>query len=129
MLRPLLAVAAGFAAWTVSFFAASAVVRAAFPDAHLATGAVYDIVPLIVYLIIASAACLLAGITTRRLSPTTRWGELATAVLLLAVGLGVQLSSWTLAPAWYHVAFLALLVPMTLVGARVATVDEPNGAP
>jgi hypothetical protein len=37
---------------------------------------------------------------------------------LLAVGLGVQLSVWDTIPVWYHVIFLALLVPLCAMGAR-----------
>ena len=41
------------------------------------------------------------------------------AVLLVATGVGVQASVWTLMPVWYHLAFLGLLVPGCLLGARL----------
>ena len=37
-------------------------------------------------------------------------------VLLLIVGIGVQVAAWSLFPIWYHLAFLLLLVPMTIAG-------------
>jgi hypothetical protein len=41
------------------------------------------------------------------------------ALILLAVGIGVQAGSWNLMPVWYHLTFLALLVPGTLIGAKL----------
>ena len=40
------------------------------------------------------------------------------AVLLLITGIFVQMSIWALMPAWYHLTFLALLIPVTLVGGK-----------
>jgi hypothetical protein len=40
--------------------------------------------------------------------------------LLLATGLGVQSSAWSQLPVWYHLAFLALLIPGCLGGMRLA---------
>jgi hypothetical protein len=41
------------------------------------------------------------------------------AVVDLLIGIAVEIGSWNLMPAWYHVVFLALVVPMTLVGGRL----------
>ena len=38
---------------------------------------------------------------------------------MLAVGIGVQAGSWNLMPVWYHLTFLALLVPGALIGAKL----------
>jgi hypothetical protein len=40
------------------------------------------------------------------------------ASLLLLTGIFVQASVWTLMPIWYHVPFLALLVPIAVIGGR-----------
>lgn len=40
------------------------------------------------------------------------------ASLLLITGIGVQLSSWELLPVWYHLSFLALLVPVSVFGGK-----------
>jgi len=40
-------------------------------------------------------------------------GLAVVAVLLLATGIGVQTSVWTLMPVWYHLALLGLLQPIT----------------
>ncbi|HEX9886577.1 MAG TPA: hypothetical protein VGA70_08820 [Longimicrobiales bacterium] len=41
------------------------------------------------------------------------------AFIQLAVGIGVEVSAWTLTPVWYHLMFLALLVPATVFGGRL----------
>jgi len=41
------------------------------------------------------------------------------AAVNLLIGIAVEVMYWSLMPAWYHVIFLALVVPMTLVGGRL----------
>ena len=40
-------------------------------------------------------------------------------ILLLVFGIAVQVISWAVAPVWYHVLFLLLLIPMTILGGRL----------
>ena len=49
--------------------------------------------------------------------------------VLLLTGIGVQASVWSLMPTWYHVTFLALVVPMTLLGSRLASARSRERAP
>jgi hypothetical protein len=37
-------------------------------------------------------------------------------VILLGIGIGVQATTWDRIPLWYHLTFLASLVPVTLLG-------------
>ena len=37
--------------------------------------------------------------------------------VLLAVGVAVQASFWNALPVWYHIAFLATIIPLTVLGA------------
>ncbi len=43
----------------------------------------------------------------------------ALAAVNLLIGIAVEVMYWSLMPAWYHIVFLALVVPMTLVGGRM----------
>lgn len=43
----------------------------------------------------------------------------ALGVLLFAFGVFVQAQFWNQIPLWYHLTFLALLIPMTLLGAKL----------
>ena len=37
----------------------------------------------------------------------------------LVIGIVVEVTYWSLMPVWYHLIFLALVVPMTLLGGRM----------
>lgn len=47
---------------------------------------------------------------------SARGAVLGNALLLLATGIFVQAGLWSSMPVWYHLIFLVLLVPMTLLG-------------
>ena len=53
------------------------------------------------------------------------WGL---ALVNLAIGIAVEVAYWGLFPAWYHVVFLALVVPATLAGGRLRTARGPRRA-
>ena len=48
----------------------------------------------------------------------SRGAVLTMAVLLLLTGIAIQPEVWSLVPLWYHSIFLALLVPVCLLGGR-----------
>ena len=39
-------------------------------------------------------------------------------VLLLLFGIFIQISHWDYMPLWYHIPFLVLLIPMTVLGGK-----------
>lgn len=125
MLRNALAVTAGFVAWTALFFGLAAVLRALFPEAHLASGEVTALGVLMLYLALTVVASVVAGFVAARVA-ASRHARMVriTGLALLAVGLPVQIASWSLAPAWYNVAFLLVLVPLTIAGGRLAGVPR-----
>lgn len=117
--RAILAVVVGFALWSVLWVTAQLVITPAFGlelDAEY-----YDDPGALAAFIGASVVCSLvaggvcAAIDRRRAGRPA----VALAVLLLVVGLAVEIAFWSTLPAWYHVTFLVLLVPATLLGARL----------
>jgi hypothetical protein len=44
---------------------------------------------------------------------------MALGILLLAVGIYFEASYWTQIPVWYHLTFLVLLIPMTMLGGKL----------
>lgn len=72
---------------------------------------VVSLVASFVYSIICGAAAALIARTD-----FTRIG-LCAGLAVLLVGLAVQIGSWSMFPVWYHVAFLAALVPFCMLGA------------
>ncbi len=117
-------VATGFAAWSVAWCAANFVAPVVVPDAFAADGTVRGTLVPVAFIAWAALLSLLAGaIAARRPSPGPGAAR-GLALLLLLVGTMVELSYWAALPAWYHLTFLAVLVPATLTGARL--VDGPR---
>ncbi len=119
--RVIAGVVAGFVVWSVLWLGGNALIVSLAPDSVGDDGSVTD--PVVVGGVLAlSVFCsLLAGGVCRLAGGRGAGrGPLALGVVLLAVGTAVQAMSWDLMPVWFHVAFLLLLVPVTLIGARVA---------
>ena len=116
--RFIMAVITGFVLWTVLWLAAGQIVLAVNPEA---TGEDGQIVPttglFVLFILVAALACIVSGWLAAVIGRDR--GARATMVLalvLLAVGLAVEIFSWSMAPVWYHLVFLGLLVPATVLG-------------
>lgn len=115
--RTIGAVLAGAAVWAVLWISGNAGLTSALPE--IATpGQRLEHVPVLLGLIAYSVALsVLAGFTTAAVKGRDPMGAVkALAGLQLLLGIGFEVSSWALLPVWYHVVFLALLVPATLWG-------------
>ena len=121
-MRAVLGVVLGYAVWTALWLGGGQAVHAAYPaelDAFAAGEPLTSTAPLGVTLALSVLCSLVAGFTTSRVvGQNANKPVLLMAVLLLLTGIGVQASVWNLMPLPYHVAFLALLVPVCLLGAR-----------
>ena len=115
--RAIVAVAAGAAVWAVLWVGGTQAAQAAFPSV-LASGQPVThtgaLLGLILYSVLLS---LLAGYVTAAVvgkDPMPALWGLAT--LQLALGIAFEVSAWNLTPLWYHVVFLAFVVPATVYG-------------
>lgn len=123
MVNAVLAVFGGFILWSVLWVGGSLVLL---PVLDIPEETVITTPAQIGAFLALSVVCSLAGgaatafIGRRRPKPV-----LALAIVLLLVGIAVQASSWDSAPAMYHIPFLLLLVPMTLLGGRLAGARAP----
>jgi len=120
MLRSILGVIGGYIAWTVIWLGGGLAMMPIFPDQPTEAG-VYDSPAFLGLSLVLSVICSLAGGAvcawiSRSVSKTP---ALILAALLLLTGLGVQIGAWSTMPVWYHLPFMALLVPMTLLGASL----------
>lgn len=121
MLRAVLGVIVGYAIWSILWITGNGlvfkevaeVVRRGEP--YMKTGPYVGVLVLSVLCSLAAGA-VCAVIAGKKATSAA----IVTGVLLLLTGIGVQASVWTLMPVWYHLTFLVLLVPVTLVGARLA---------
>jgi hypothetical protein len=134
-MRSLGAVLAGSAVWTVLWLGGTQGLVAAFPQ-HLQEGQPIVHVGLLLTLIALSCALsVLAGWITAAVAARSPVGHAgALAALQLALGIGFQASAWPLFPLWYHVTFLGLVVPTTVLGgvlrarSRAAASGQPSPA-
>jgi hypothetical protein len=128
-MRPVLGVLAGFVVWTALWLGGGAAVAALHPEetgAFEAGGALTAPAPLVESLLLALLCSLAAGFTTARIARERARGALiVVALLLLAVGIGVQVSVWERMPVAYHLAFLLPLVPVTMAGGRARRPATP----
>lgn len=118
--RTILAVVAGAVVWAVLWVGGTQAAQAAFPSALAVGQPVTDpgaLVGLIVYSVLLSA---LAGYVTAAIATKSPMRAVWTlAILQLALGIGFEASAWNLTPLWYHLVFLALIVPATVYGGRL----------
>ena len=106
MFRSIFAVAGGFILWSVlwvSYNLALQKLDALPSDETQRISSVGALLALLIATIKAAATLPIAAL----------------GALLLAVGIFFQSQYWHLMPLWYHLAFLASLVPMCFVGARL----------
>lgn len=119
--RQILAVVAGFIAWSVIWLVAGQIVLAVNPDAYGEDGVtVVSSGILVLFIMVAAVACVVSGWLAVLIGRDRgHRAAMLLSLLLLVVGLVVELSTWGMAPAWYHLVFLGLLVPLTMAGANL----------
>lgn len=121
MTRAVTGVIVGYLVWSVLWLGGNAVF---FTEAGnvVGGGERYAVVAALVGAIALSLVCsIAAGFTAATIAKERgRVAVLVVAVLLLATGVAVQLGVWALMPAWYHLTFLILIVPVCMLGGRIA---------
>jgi len=121
VLRKILAVIAGYAIWSVLWLGSNASAQAVSPGSFGEDGSVSSGL-LLVFLALSVVISLLAGWITTALATrdrSARGPAVWCGVLLLATGIPIQLAYWTVIPLWYHLPFLAFLLPATLLGGSI----------
>ena len=117
ILRSIGAVLAGFATWTVLWLASNAAAVAVVPGAFDENGLTSSTGVLLFFLVASVVYSIGAGWVT---AAVARGAEIAHTVALgivqTLVGIGVQLAYWDAMPLWYHLPFLALLLPGNVLG-------------
>jgi hypothetical protein len=118
MTRKIIAVIVGYAVWTVLWLGGNALFFSDLAASAERGEAIVSVGSLSKVLLLSFACSLVAGLITSTIGNSAR-AVLVTGALLLLTGIGVQASVWTLMPVWYHVLFLAAIVPLVVVGSRL----------
>jgi hypothetical protein len=130
MLKIVLGVIAGFVTWSILWVGTDQVLMTASPfwyGAHqiaLELAKVNqesfnaDTTILVLNLVRSIVISIMAGFLAAFVAGENRRTPLVLGVLLLLFGIAVQAAYWNYIPLWYHLAFLALLIPMAVLGAK-----------
>ena len=133
MLKIVLGVIAGFVAWSVLWLGTDQVLIMASPSwygihqdnfqlAMVNQDAFKpDATILIMHLIRAAIISIMSGFLAAFIAGENRKAPLILGVLLLAFGLMVEIMAWNYLPIWYHLVFLAMLIPFTVLGGKLKT--------
>jgi len=110
-------VVVGYALWSVLWLGLNAGVQAALPDI------VDPLQPLthtgvLAFFVVASVVISIgSGFVCAAVRGSSSMKSVQVlAAALLVTGIGAEVSYWAMTPVWYHLVFLALLVPATLWG-------------
>ena len=131
MVRIILGAIAGFIVWSILWVGSDAILSALSPDwygKHHAqleaavnnqTAFMSDSTILVIGLLRSVIFSIIAGFTAASIARENSRSTLAAGILLLLFGIFIQSIFWNYAPLWYHVSFLALLVPVTILGGKL----------
>jgi hypothetical protein len=124
-MKQILGVVAGFILWSVLWLGYNQVLLMLGLMPANNTDPFTDPKPLVLLLVGSALISLVSGYVTARIAGFS-WAlpVAALGMLLLATGIFVQLKLWYLIPLWYHLTFLVLLFPMTVLGARIRARSE-----
>ena len=118
--RATAAVVAGAAVWAILWAGGTQASMAALPDILAPNQPITHTGILLGYIAYSVVLSLLAGYVTAAVAGVNPMPAVwSLAVLQLALGIFFEISYWSLMPAWYHLIFLALLVPATVYGGTI----------
>lgn len=117
------AVVAGFVLWSVLWVGGTAVAAMMMPETLTSAERVEDVVVLVGLILASVVVSVVSGWSAAAVAGRDRAGQAVKVLagVLLLVGIAVEASAWSTTPAWYHLVFLALLVPATMVGGNLRT--------
>ena len=121
MPRRILGVVVGLAVWAGVVTVAGLIMRAAWPAyASVADAMTFTLPMMIARLVVGAVATLAAGLTTSVMTRRSGSATLAAGVVLLLVFIPQHITLWEKFPVWYHLTFLLSLVPLAVVGGKIA---------
>jgi hypothetical protein len=71
-------------------------------------------------LLMGAAASVAGGVVASWIAPTKSWVAPVVGIIVLALFLPVHIAIWAKLPVWYHLTFLLTIIPLVVLGARLA---------
>jgi hypothetical protein len=130
MKRPILAFAAGLVVWVVVISVLNRGLRI-FVAGYAAAEPIFSftLTMLALRLLIAALASLLSGAVAAWVAPSSPRVPVLVGAALLVAFIPIHVRLFSLFPPWYHLVFLVTLVPLVMLGARLARVGSVHAAP
>lgn len=120
MVRSILAVLAGAVVWDALYLGSNALLVSLLPGYFNLDGSTDHLGMLLLSLTLSIAFFLISGYITAAVARKNPLGHgLALGLVQLPQGIFAQSQYWDLLPLWYHLLFLGLLVPCTVLGAQI----------
>lgn len=130
MVRIFLGIIVGYIIWSILWIGTDAVFSAASADwARKSTDfreAVANNIPytpdsmiLIVLLIKSAIITIISGFVAALIARENSKSTIILGLLLLISGIFVQMMHWNYMPLWYHIPFLLMLIPLTILGGKL----------
>jgi hypothetical protein len=121
MWRKIGSVVAGLVAWVVIATILDRSLRLVWPDYAAALPTFHFTLPMMLARLTEGAiTTVAAGWFARWIARTPLWLAYVQGALILLVFLPVHYKLWQRFPVWYHLTFLVPLIPLILLGARLA---------
>ncbi len=131
MIRSFIGAIAGFVVWSVLWIGSDQVIMSLSPDWYgthqlaferaITNGAPFspESSILLLHLVRSIVISVLSGFIAAIAAGENRRAPFILGILLLLVGIMVEAMAWNYLPVWYHVVFLALLIPAAIVGGKL----------
>jgi len=117
--KTIAAVVVGFIVWSVLHLGNMTAVQAIWQDSISEAGAFTETKVTVIVLVVTFFQSVASGFVCRLIARKGK-APIVLAAILTIVGTIIETSAWELAPSWYHIIFLVMLTPMTLLGAKLA---------
>lgn len=131
MLKIILGVVAGFVAWSILWVGSDQVLTIASPGWYGAHQSATELAIanresfaadgtiMLIRLLVAAVATIMSGFLAAFIAGENRRAPFALGVILLIVGIAVQAAFWNVMPIWFHLIFLVLLLPLSILGGKI----------
>ncbi len=133
MVRIILGIIVGFVLWSVLWVGSDSIFSAISADwgkqsADFRTAAenhipyIIESSVLIILLIKSFILSAISGFITALIARENFKSTIGLGILLLIFGIFIQSAYWSYMPLWYHIPFLLMLIPMTILGGKLRKV-------
>ncbi|RKY21445.1 MAG: hypothetical protein DRQ55_04270 [Planctomycetota bacterium] len=129
-MRVIFAIVAGFSVWSALWLAGNTGIKSHEPWSFTEGEPYTERAPLLAALGLSVVCSLIGGACAAAIARELRRAALILLSLaLVSVGAAIQAQVWQLMPLWYHLMFLLLLPPATLLGGRLIRESQPLPEP